>query len=187
MALSSTNTDNYESNVDAAAEVFAKHGDFIHTAIRYLVNNETQADDLFQDFFLSLVSKPLPPNLRNIKGYLYRSIKNDFFAAIRRTKNRQDRVQEHVERRKYRIIQEDPENIVIRAEEAEKMLQKIDLRLCKHEAEVIVQRYVYSRGIADMAEKMHVDKRTVSQYLSLAMKKLCQFIPKNEMIFDDLP
>ena len=187
MAVSSTNTDNHESIIGATVEVFVKYEGFIRTVIHHQVKNKSQADELFQDFFLSFASKALPPSIRNTKSYLYRSVNNHIIISINRMKSRQHHIQKYIECHKYNIIQEDPENIAIRIDEAEKMLQKIELRLCKHEAEVIVQRYVYNRSTAETAEKMHVNKRTISRYLSLALKKIRQFIPQKEMIYDDLP
>ena len=48
------------NNVDPAMKIFEEHGNFIHSVIRFNVNNEAEAEDLFQDFFLSLISKPIP-------------------------------------------------------------------------------------------------------------------------------
>jgi DNA-directed RNA polymerase specialized sigma24 family protein len=53
-------TSKCRNNVGLAAKIFAEYGDFIRMVIRYKVKNEAQADDLFQDFFLSLVVSPLP-------------------------------------------------------------------------------------------------------------------------------
>ena len=54
--LESINRNNQANRVSIAAKVFGEYGDFIHAVIRCKVRNEAQADDLFQDFFLSLVS-----------------------------------------------------------------------------------------------------------------------------------
>ena len=56
MALLSTNTKGCADNVAAAARIFAEYGDFIESVIHRRAKNESQADDLCQEFFLSLVS-----------------------------------------------------------------------------------------------------------------------------------
>ena len=73
-----------QHRVAAAAKIFDDHGGFIRIVIRSQVQDEDLAEDLFQDFFISLISKPLPRGLRNIKGYLYRAITNDIVDATRR-------------------------------------------------------------------------------------------------------
>ncbi|MHC4792547.1 MAG: RNA polymerase sigma factor, partial [Planctomycetota bacterium] len=77
MPLASIKKDGVPSNVNHAAKIFSEYGDFIRGVIRYQVGNDAQADDLFQDFFLSLVSRPVPADIQNIKKYLYRAITND--------------------------------------------------------------------------------------------------------------
>ena len=89
MALPNTNTNRHANSVDVAAKVFAEHGDFIRAIIRYQISNDTQADDLFQDFFLSLVYRPLPTGVQNIKSYLYRAVTNDVVDAVRRVEKHQ--------------------------------------------------------------------------------------------------
>ena len=166
--------------VGLAGEVFDRYGDEIRATIHFNVKDESKADDIFQDFFVSIVHKPIPPDIDDIRAYLYRAVTNDVIDVSRRTKGRKDRVQRYTERRKYCIIQEDPQNTVIQAEETEKMFQLIKSRLPKHEAQVVVQRYGHGLSTTDTAERMHVNKRSVSRYLSVAMKKIRQFVPKNE-------
>jgi len=81
----SPNTNNkYRNNIDLASKVFAERGDFIRAVIRSQVKNEAQADDIFQDFFLSLVYNPVPKGVKNMKSYLYRAIIKDVVDAVRR-------------------------------------------------------------------------------------------------------
>ena len=83
MLVSSTSNRNSE-NVDKAYKVFAEHGNFIRAVIRSQVKNEAQAEDIFQDFFLALVAKPIPPDVKDLKSYLYKAINNDIVDAVRR-------------------------------------------------------------------------------------------------------
>ena len=87
MALPTTDTIDYTDNVNAAAKLFTKHGSYIRTVIRYHVKDENQEDDLFQEFFLSLIVNPLPAGVRNIKPFLYRTITNRIIDATRQVEN----------------------------------------------------------------------------------------------------
>ena len=89
MSLLSPHADDCSDGVDIAANVFDKYGDFVRAVIRHNVGNAAYADDLFQDFFLSLMCKPIPPDVKNIRGYLYRAITNDIRDAARRVKRYQ--------------------------------------------------------------------------------------------------
>lgn len=60
------------------------------------------------------------------------------------------------------------------------MFQLIESRLPKREAEAVLQRFGRGFSIKDTAEKMHVNERIVSRYLSVALKKIRQFVPVNE-------
>lgn len=175
MALLSAHTNNYAAHVNIAAKVFGEYGDFIHAVIRYKVRNEAQADDLFQDFFLSLVSKPPPPVLQNIKGYLYRAITNDIIDAARRMKRYESHLRKYGEQLNY-TIKNDFENTLIEREELDKLFVLIKERLPESESRAIALRYRDSHSIKEVAEKMGVKKRTVSSYISVGLKKIRRFL-----------
>ncbi|MBC8481125.1 MAG: sigma-70 family RNA polymerase sigma factor, partial [Planctomycetes bacterium] len=79
------NNDNNNPNLSAATEIFAEYGDFILTILRSKIHKDHQVDidDLYQDLFLSFVAKPVPENVQNIKGYLYRAITNRIYNNTR--------------------------------------------------------------------------------------------------------
>ena len=165
-----------QEKVRLAAEVFDKHSDVIRSTIRFNVKDKSKADDIFQDFFVSLVHKPIPPNIQDIRGYIYKAVTNDIIDVSRRTKGYQDRIQRYAECCKYGIIEGSPQDIVIQAEETAKMFRLIESQLPKREAEVVVQRYGHDLSTAETARKMCVNKRSVSRYLSIALKKMRQFV-----------
>lgn len=165
-----------QTKVKLATEIFAEHGNEILAIIRFNVNDKSRADDIFQDFFLSIVYQPVPKGIKNVKGYLYRGAINDVIDAARRTKSYRARIHRYAEYRKYSIIHEDPQNIVIQAEERQKMIQLIERQLPPREAEAVIKRYGRDISISDAAREMHVNKRTFSRYLCLGLKKIRQFL-----------
>ncbi len=166
--------------VGLAAEIFDRYGDEIRAIIHFNVKDKSKADDIFQEFFVSIVHKPIPTDIQDIRAYLYRAVTNDVIDTSRQTKNHRDRVQKYAECRKYFIISEDPQDTAIQVENTKKMLQLIENHLPKREAEVVVQRFGHGFSTTDTAEKMQVDKRIVSRYLSAALKKMRQYVPENE-------
>jgi RNA polymerase sigma factor (sigma-70 family) len=173
-----------QNNVKMAAEVFDEYGDAIRAIIKFNVKSETEIDDIFQEFFLSIVRRPIPQSVEDIRGYLYKAVTNDIIDISRRTKSDRNRINRYAECRKYSINEEEPENIVIKAEEIQKVFQTIENNLPKREAEVVVKRYSRNLNTTDTAQRMSVNKRTVSRYLSVAVKKARQIIHKYG---DDLP
>ncbi|MCK4784369.1 MAG: RNA polymerase sigma factor [Desulfobacteraceae bacterium] len=169
-----------QTKVKLATEIFAEHGDEILAIIRFNVNDKSRADDIFQDFFLSIVYQPLPEGIQNVKGYLYRAAINDVIDAARRTKSYQARIHRYAEYRKYSIIHEDPENIVLQAEERQKMIQLIERQLPPREAEAVLQRYGHDCDIGNAAKRMRVTKRTFSRYLCIGLKKIRQILRESK-------
>jgi RNA polymerase sigma factor (sigma-70 family) len=129
---------------------------------------------------VSIVRKPIPPNIQDVKGYLYRAVTNDVIDVSRHKKCHKDHIEKYAQSRKHSIITEDPQNIAIKMEDTKRMFQLIESRLSKREAEVVLQRYGQGFSIKDTAKKLQVEKRNVSRYLSVALKKMREFIPQNE-------
>jgi len=174
-----------QERVSQANAIFKEHGGKIRSTIQFYVSDRSKVDDIFQDVFLAIVDKPIPPDIQSPTGYLYRAIKNDIIDMARRTKNYRGRIQRYAERRKYSIINNDPENIVIQAEEREKMIELIERQLPPREAEAVIKRYGNDISIDDAARKMHVNKRTFSRYLCLGLKKIRNFF-REEVHINDL-
>jgi RNA polymerase sigma factor (sigma-70 family) len=165
-----------QGNVDRAAEIFSQYGDFILAAIRYHVENDAQADDLFQDFFLSLVSRPLPAGIRNVKSYLYKAITNDIVDAVRRVEKYKTRMDKYAECFNYSVNNNRPENALVEIEQTNKMFKLIEGQLRHSEAQAVTLRYRNSYNIKEAAKKMHVNNRTISRYISTGLSKVRQFL-----------
>ena len=112
-----------QKNVECAEKIFAEYGDFIRMVIRYKVGNNSQVDDLFQDFFLSLVSKPPPADVRNIKNYLYKVVTNDIVDASRRVEKYRARMHKYAEHYNYPINKNASKNASIDTEKTVKIIR----------------------------------------------------------------
>jgi len=172
--------DDVTSNVARAAEIFALHGDFIRATIRYRIGDEVLVDDLYQDFFLSLVARPIPTDVRNVKNYLYRAIINDSFDAVRRVEQYQDRIQRYAKRIENPINKDHPENALIETEETEKMFKAIERFLSHSESQAVTLRFKKDSSIEEVAKQMAVNKRSVSRYISAGLRKFRQFLVEKE-------
>ena len=172
MVLPETST--CQNNVGTATEIFAEHKDFIHMVIYSQVKNKSRADDIFQEFFLSLVSKPIPQNVKNIKSYLYRAICNDIVDTQRQVERYHAQIQKYQERYNFSINNTEPENALIRDEQMNKMFGLIRGRLTSSQSQAIALRFGTNRTIREVAEKMGVKCTSVSRYISTGLRRMRQ-------------
>lgn len=165
MNFKNPDPDSFKRNASAAAKIFNDYGNFIKKVIRSQIQDEDQAEDLFQDFFLSLISNPLPGDIKNIEAYLYRAINNDITDAIHLTKKYQNCIYEYAELYNYLRSQKTPEKVVQEAEEKNRIFELIDKLLPQTEAQAV--RFQYRDGLdaKEMAEKMNVKSKTTRGYV----------------------
>jgi RNA polymerase sigma factor (sigma-70 family) len=67
-------TEDVHKQVEAAHKLFTEHEVFIRSVIRYALSDPHDVDDCFNDLFLFFVSRPIPGDVQNLKGYLYKII-----------------------------------------------------------------------------------------------------------------
>lgn len=170
--------------VKLATELFDKYGPAILGTIRSCINDKSQAEDIYHDFFLSLVRRPIPATTQNVKGYLCRAVKNDILDAALRSKNYKARIGRYAEIRKYAQPYPQPQNSAIRAEQTQIMFELIKSELPQREAQTVIERCYHDSDTQQTAEKMCVAKKSVSRYLSVGLRKIRQSIEENALAVD---
>jgi RNA polymerase sigma-70 factor (ECF subfamily) len=178
--FSGTNRSEVRKRVGFAAEVFEKYSDEIRAFIHFNVKDKSKADDIFQELFVSIVRKPIPSDVHDLQAYLYRVVTNDVIDLSRQITNHRDHIQKYAECCKIQLKRDDPQKIAIQVESTKRMFQLIESSLPKREAEVVLERFGRGFSIKDTAERMHVNERIVSRYLSIALKKMRQIVSVNE-------
>ena len=158
-------------DIVSAEEVFEKHAGFIRSVIRFHVKNEAEAEDLFQIFFLFLITKPLPSDLRNIRGFLYKIIIDKIKDFARQSIRYRKKIYNSIENSRNNSI-DSPDRVIIDLEETRKMFDIIRKNLPEKEALAVKLRYLDGYDISETASVMKVKPRTVSRYISIGLKKL---------------
>jgi len=166
--------------VRRAAAIFDEHGRIIRSIIRSHVNNDAEVDDIYQDFFLSLVHKPVPERIRDTKSYLYRALRNDVLDAARKKSSYQARIQKYARFRRQQQPDHNPADTIIRDEQMQKALELIDRELRPREAEAMIRRYACDQTVTEAAEKMGVTKRTLSRYVCVGLRKIRRITRQKE-------
>jgi RNA polymerase sigma factor (sigma-70 family) len=172
----SANTRKCQRNVGLAAEVIDEHSDFIYMVICSQVKNKSRVDDIFQDFFLSLVAKPIPDNVKNIKSYLYKAVCNDIVDKQRQVERYKSQIKKYRERCNFSINNHEPENALIKDEQLNKMFDLIKGRLTTSQSQAIALRYGTNHTIQEVADEMGVKRTSVSRYICTGLRKMRQSI-----------
>lgn len=165
-----------QKRVELAAAIFEKHGATIHAFISHQVNGSSDADDIYQTLFLSLVRRPIPSHVQNVVGYLYKAIQNDAIDTARRRKSYQDLISRYADDPRHNTVQEDVQSMAIEAEDARRTVQTIKRHLRHHEAQAIIERYGCNHNGHDIAKTTRIKKRTLSRYVCTGLKKLRQLV-----------
>jgi RNA polymerase sigma factor (sigma-70 family) len=155
-----------------AYEVFAEHSSFIRAVISSRFKNEAQADDIFQNFFLSLIRKPVPEDVKDIKSYLYKAIINDIVDTARGVERYQALVHRYSEQLNFSINRIGPEDALSIREETDKVLDLMGRHLRRSEFQAITLRYGNYADINEVAGKMGVNSGTVRRYISVGLAKI---------------
>lgn len=166
-------------NVERAAGIFDKYGDFIRSVIRFHIRNETEAEDVFQDLFLFLVAKPIPVEVQNVKGFLYKLLCDTVKDAYRRIDRYQSRIDRYT-KRNLRVAENRPETKLMSVEETKKMFDLIERQLPAQEALAVTLRYREDYNTGEVAEMMGVKHRSVSRYVSVGLKKIGSVFAKTQ-------
>lgn len=163
---------NYRANTQKAAEIFDEYGKFILGVIISKVYDKSIAEDIYQDFFLSLVSRPIPPNVRNIKSYLYKSLTNDIIDAGRKTERYHNLKNVYADKADYIVNKKRSGNALTNEGRTDEIFELIGGSLTPSEARAIALRYKNDRTIGEIAREMNVKKESVSRYICVGLTKL---------------
>lgn len=159
--------------VEAAVRVFAEYGGFIRSLIRLCVRDVSRRDDAFQELFLGLIERPMPPGLKNIRGYLYRMILRDAIDLTREEDNQKRYLKKYAEGRRIFIYKRPSLSALLEEPEIKGSgLERMVRRLRRREAQVLILRYWDSFSLDEIAAEVGIDRRSVSRYLWSGVKEL---------------
>lgn len=160
--------------VERATKIIAEYGDMIRAIIRSQLFDQSKADDVFQDFFISLAERPIPEHIEDIGGYLRRAVMRDIIDTSRRVGHERARLSRYAQRCRTFYFRDDPSNNAVRSELIGMLGRLARNQLRKRESQAIVYRFLCNHDTGLSAKLMGVDKRTVSRYVSIGIKRLRQ-------------
>lgn len=167
-------------NMASATMLFADYGSFIRAVINTKVKDEHLRNDIYHDFFLSLVRKPIPDNISNVKSYLYRAICNDICDSIRKVECYERHIKKHSQRKGSDLSAPAADERLTISDEACRMFEIIETNLTSGQANVIKLKYQKELNNNEIAESLNIGSASVSTYFSTGLKKLRKIINDEE-------
>lgn len=159
-------------NVNRVKEIFLKHGDFLKIIINLHIEDKDDAEEFFQELFLFFIVKPLPENIKNIQGLLSKIVSDrakDYYRKKAGTKRRLNKYSEIISKK---APPNSPEATIIDKEESDRFYNIIKMNLSPQEAQAVTLKFRQQNNNIEIAEKMKIDPRSVSRYVSVGLKKL---------------
>lgn len=176
------NANTKAANMKQASEIFEKHNHTIRAAIRFHINDKSSIDDIFQDFFLSLVERPVPQPDQGIKAFINRAIRNDVLDAACQNKSYHQRNCRYAQMHNDRFKSKTPDELAIHAEEIRVLFDIVENQLMGHESQAIIQKYRHGRDAGEAAEAMGINRRSVSHYLCTGLRKLRKCVNQQQSL-----
>ena len=165
------------SSLENAANIFREHGEFIRKVIQGQVQDDALAEDIFQDFFISLVNHPLWEANGDLRVQIYRALVNDVIDAGRRDKRYKHHIFRHAQF-KTNIADNCASKPVIEEDAADHLFDSIRDHVSQAQANAITLRYKDDKTIEEVGHELGVNNRSVSRYISVGLKKLRTIVGK---------
>ncbi len=162
-----------DDGVRRAVAIFNEYGDFIRAVIRFQTHDRSWQEDLFQEFFLELIYRPVPADVQNTKSYLYRVIVHHVLDSARARDSYRRAMKKYAKKKRNPINNRSAGNALIEdTEERNSTIARLARHLQEREAQAFVLRYRDNFSVGEIAARMGVNARTVSRYLSQSLRRL---------------
>ena len=167
-------SDTYIDPVEAAAKIIDEYENFIRWAIRSQNKDNISDDDLFQEFYLELISTPVPPNITNIKSYLYKAVVNHLTDFYRQKTAYEKNIKNFEKKIDFKVNKNDPAYALLIKEEMNKMFEYIKTVSPGQKYVAITLRYRDGYTIQEVADKMGIKYTSAVRYISKGIGKIRQ-------------
>lgn len=164
--------DTNESAIRMADAIFAEYGGFIRAVFRAQAGNRLDPEDLYQEFYFTLLRSPIPADVKNVQGYLYRAIVHHVINAARFQETYAHNIKKYAKEVRISINSEESEDAFIDEEQKHTVVIRLAQYLPGREAQAFVLKYRDNCSILEIATRMGINRRTVSRYLSESLRRL---------------
>ena len=167
------NSSDKNRNLEKAYEIFNEYGDFIRKVFNLKTRDPDLAEDLYQDFFLKIVLKPIPKDVKDVKNYIFRMIINSINASLRRINRQKGHFEKYRQNAKLTITETQAPSVYTK--DSELYFNEIKKYLTPSELSAFSLRYKDGLTLDEVAEKMGIKRESARHYLSIGQSKLRKF------------
>lgn len=178
--LPKSDLENPLERVTRATEFFRHYESHIRGIIDFVVSDQHCAEDLYQEFYLALVKKPLPDDIVDVEGYLFKTLLNKAREQRRKTIRYQKMLERYADRREPESQQGDIPEKVSQQDEVETVMRQAKRILGQREYEVIHMRYCEGQGRQDVGKRLGLKANTISRYIWAGIEKIRRIPALNE-------
>lgn len=165
-------TNSYLNPADYAGHIIVEYEDFIRLIIRTQNKTNISEDDLFQDFYLALIAKPVPENVRDIKCFLYKAIINHLSSSFQRLSLYDKKIKKFRKNCNFKVNKYEPTSALLIEDEINRIFEIIKKNTSKQKYLAILLRYRYGYSIEEVADRMGIKYTSVTRYISLGLRKV---------------
>ncbi len=160
-----------KEGVEIASRIFRDYGATIRRMVQRYVHSEQDVDDVYQNIFLSIVASP-PTHETSLLAYFRVIVRNAVKDASRRAASRQGFAKRYGRFLETRAPGDGKESELEQTEQVSKTMTLLKYALPTYMARVLTERFVHGRGIDEIASQLGVDRRSVSRYCCVGLKRL---------------
>jgi len=158
-----------QGNTAAYDALFVKYYEMLCVNAFFYLKDAEEAKELVQEFFVDLLEKKGYVHLKgDIKGYLYRSVKNRCLNRLRK----QEHDQRHCEQFKWEHTAIFPDEDVEGKEQLYRVLRRTFANLSLQRKSALTLIYVQDKRYQEAADAMGISVNSLKTHLKLALKKL---------------
>ncbi len=170
---------------ECVEDIYRENHAFLRDKIRCLQCERNDMDDVFQDFFLSLLCNPIPQEMTKHRGYLYRILQRDIIDRARKKKSHRNKKSQYVAYFKMQIkagykpeeITEEP----LLSHKYTLIINIIQQHLPSRLSRALLLRYRYDYTHREIAEEMRISNSSARRYVCVGLRQLRKQLKQREV------
>ena len=164
---------------EAVEHIHQEYCQWIYATIEKLVRHGDDVDDIFQDFFVLLLTKPQLANSIRHKGFLYRTLSRDVIDFMRRKKAYQNRLTKFADKKPPPTQCESTLDSILSQQECQLIYQLIDQKLPASLGKVLKLHLNCNCNHAEIARRLNIGPSSARRYLYLSRKRMKVLLAEN--------
>lgn len=173
------NAQNSIKDNEAVHHIHQEYCQWILATIKKLVRHGDDADDIFQDFFVLLLTKPQLARSIQHKGFLYRTLNRDVIDFMRRKKAYRNRLNKFADKKPPNTQDISTLDRLLSQQECQFITQLIEQKLPDSLRKVLKMHLDCNCTNSEIARRLNIGPASARRYLYLGRKKVKTLLIEN--------